>query len=131
MESRLKELLSLSKERLRGYGLDLMGLHYFTTQPHQRSQKKLKCLSVCFDAATNNINFFGAEYDNWRRVQLVELAYEIGFEFLSQCFPGFEIWLDFKIHLRGSFVAREPFSKGPDLKDKSVDVTNDNDVYFV
>jgi len=131
MEEQLKKLLPPAKEKIQPYGLKLTGLHYFTTKPNQRSQKKRKCLSVCFDAITNNINFFGSDYENWRRVQLVELAYEIGFDFLSKVFPDFEIWLDFKISLAGSLVATEPFSKSQGLKEKSVDVTNDNDVYFV
>ncbi len=132
MEEKLRELLALAKGPLKTKGLELTGLHYFATNPGRVSQKKCRGLAVCFDIVTNNPNLFGMDYQNWRRVRLLEFCFEVGFDFLTKAFPGHEVWLDTKVRLQKPVALSLPFGGDEKkLKAKSVDVTGDNDVYFM
>lgn len=126
MQRDLRELCRLAKQNLACHGLNVYGLHYFVPQTGPR---KKEAIFVCLDATTDNPNFFGKDgYDNWRRIKLVDFAYEVGYGFLAERFPEHQLLLDIQVHLVQPYCPTEPAFEGCKLAAGAVDVTSDKDV---
>ncbi|MDO8664916.1 MAG: class I SAM-dependent methyltransferase [Candidatus Liptonbacteria bacterium] len=127
MKEKLRALLVKAKEVFSAHGLELNGLHYFLAKQPQR---KKSAIFLAFDATTHNPYFFGKEkYDNSRRIKLIELAYQAAGGTLFELFP--EVCLDVCVRLEMPFAPSEVDVHCEEPQGGLVDVTHDNDVYFV
>lgn len=131
MEDKLRELLTYAKDFLEGRGISVEGLHYFLTSPYQRFSRRKRGIAVCFDAITHNPHFFGKTYENWRRIKLVDLAFQVAAEKVAILLPDHELYADIKMGLREPFNLGSPAFEGLKLAETAVDVTADNSVRFV
>jgi hypothetical protein len=127
MKEGLTRLCHAAKEAFRPRGLDISGLHYFIPANFQR---KREGILVCFDAFTNNPYFFGkSEYQNWRRIALLDLAYEYGYGAVADLCPSGQVTMDIHVRLRRPMIWSAPaFGNSPQFKNELVDASVDNKV---
>lgn len=135
MNKPLTKVCGLAKQAFAPLGITVTGCHYWMPQPPQTLQKKKKGICLCFDATTHNPHLFGKEYQNQYRIKLLDLCYQVAWQKMNQLFPEHEILLDIYVKPAKPFVCQEsPFespAREPKLAKGLVDVTKDNEVYFV
>lgn len=127
----LREVCRLAGELFGPTGVNVTGAHYFVPEGSQTLQKKCRGIYLCFDGTTRNLSLLGKDYDNRRRLKLIDLAYEVAGNAMDKLFPGQEICLDVYVQPEKPYFEDESAFACAALEDGSVDVNTDNNVAFV
>ncbi len=110
------------------YGVTIAGVHYYIPQ---QGQRKHSALYACLDGITRNAGFFGLQYENWRRIRLLDLVYEIAYSLPDGPPPADELVLDIRLSLADdTYLGFPPFGKQASAYGH-VDVVVDHDVKLV